>query len=331
MLAPERWYGITSARQTKSPVTLDPAPAIPTMPESSVLAPATRGRLLLLTAAFLWSTSGFFVKSPLLAELPQADRGPVLACYRALFAGCFLLPVLRRRAIRWRPLLLPMVVSFASMNLLFIMAMTRTTAAAAIFLQYTSTVWAFVFGFVFLKERVDGGSLFALVCALAGIAWIVRGDWGSANFVGNLIAIGSGVAYAGVILSLRALRNEDSAWLVVLNHLVSGLILLPWVLALNVSLRPGQWGLLAIFGVLQMGLPYMLFARGVRHVKIQEAALFPLLEPILNPVWVWLCWGEAVSTTTWIGGALILVGLVGRYLVFRPRAGPEACVPGTEY
>jgi drug/metabolite transporter (DMT)-like permease len=72
-----------------------------------------------------------------------------------------------------------------------------------------------------------------------------------------------------------------------------------------------------IFGIVQMGLPYVIFARAMRHVSMQEAGLLTLIEPILNPLWVRLFWGETVGTATWIGGGLILGGLGVRYLLLR--------------
>ena len=131
-----------------------------------------------------------------------------------------------------------------------------------------------------------------------------------------MLALGAGLAYAGVILSLRRLKGESAAWLVALNHLLAGLILLPWVLLNVVSLNASQWSLVALLGVMQMAVPYVLFARGVRSLRVQEAALLSLIEPILNPVWVWLFWGEEVKLSVWIGGSLILGGLAMRYVVF---------------
>jgi len=93
-----------------------------------------RSRLLLIASAVLWSTSGVLIKSPALELLPIAHRGAVLACYRALFAAAMMIPFVRLDTIRWRPMLLPMVLSFAAMNLLFVTSMTRTSAASAIFL-----------------------------------------------------------------------------------------------------------------------------------------------------------------------------------------------------
>lgn len=276
-----------------------------------------QGRLLVVTAALLWSTSGLFVKGGPLAELPPAERGPLLACYRAVFAAVFLLPFVRFRTVRWRPALLPMTLAFAAMNGLYVTALTRTTAAAAIFLQYTSAVWAFLLGVVLLKEPVDRANVVALVSAVGGIVCIVAGDWTGPHFAGNLIALASGLCYAGVVVGLRYLRDEDAAWLVFVNHALAGLVLLPWALHLELPLTGRQWTAAAAFGVLQMALPYVLFARGVRTVTAQEAALIPLIEPILNPLWVALVWKESVPAATLVGGALIVGGLAVRYLCFR--------------
>jgi drug/metabolite transporter (DMT)-like permease len=287
------------------------------MPLDPLPAHRTRDRLFLLAAAILWSTSGLFMKSPPLEAVPVSERGPLVACFRALLAGMCLVPFVNWRRARFHRQMAPMALAFAAMNFLFITAMTRTTAAAAIFLQYTGIGWAFLFGVVFLKEPVTRANLAALAFGLAGIAWIVGGEWHGSQFVGTLLALGSGLAYGAVITSLRALREEDSAWLVVLNHLVSAAVLLPWIVARGLIPSGAQWGVIALLGAFQMGLPYVLFARGMAGVPAQEAGLITLLEAILNPFWVWLFWGEEVAISTWIGGGLVLTGLLVRYLVFR--------------
>lgn len=274
---------------------------------------AARGRLLLVAASFLWSTSGVIVKSPPLAALPLEDRGPLVACVRALIAALCLMPFVSWRRIRFRPALVPMVLSFALMNTLFVTALTRTTAAATIVLQYTGTGWAFLFGALFLKERITRENFVALVFGLAGIGWIVAAGWNGDDLPGIVLALGSGVGYGGVIVSLRTLRSEDPAWLVVLNHLVSGLLLVPWVASRGLVPAGHQWTVLIALGGLQMGLPYLLFSRGIASLSTQEAGLITLLEAILNPLWVWLFWGEEIPEAVWIGGGLILSGLTLRY------------------
>jgi len=274
---------------------------------------ATRSRLLMLGAAVLWSTSGIMVKSPAVTDLPLAERGILLAFYRAVFATITLLPWLRPRAMRWRVALIPMVCSFAAMNLLYLTAMTRTTAAASTFLQYTSTVWTFLIGVLFLKETIDRGTLIALIGAIAGISWIVSDDWNSLNSFGNLIAIGSGMAYAGVIISLRQLRTEDAIWLVFLNHVFAMMVLLPWATSSETTLRAEQWTTLIFLGSVQMAIPYVMFSIAIRHILSHEAGLMTLIEPLLVPLWVAWAWHEPVNTATWVGGGLILGSLVLKY------------------
>jgi drug/metabolite transporter (DMT)-like permease len=84
---------------------------------------------------------------------------------------------------------------------------------------------------------------------------------------------------------------------------------------------PTEIGLLIVMAAVQFALPYVLFTRGIAHVPGAEASLIALIEPVLNPVWVALLYGENPSTATIIGGAVILGGLAVRYAVFREPAG----------
>lgn len=273
----------------------------------------THGRILLVVAVLLWSVIGVAVKSPLLRDVP----GPMFAGCRALTAGLFLLPFLRPSMIQFRWGLLPLVVSFASMNVTFIVSTQETTAAAAIFLQNTASLWAMLFGVFVLREPVIRGNVIALLFGLTGIAWIVYSDWEGERFFGNSVALLSGVTYAGVIISLRFLRSESPLWLILCCYLVSGIALFGWIVQGVQDLTPMQWTLLACIGPIQMGLPYVLFASSLKSVSPQEASLILLIEPLLNPTWVWLFCGEAISPSTAVGGVLILMGLTLRYTVFR--------------
>lgn len=289
------------------------------VPSSQAVLSLNRGRAFLVGAAVLWSLSGIIIKSPPIQEIPLVDRSLVLACYRGLFAAAALLPFVRWRRVRLRFSLVPSVTSFALMNVLYVAAFTRTTAGAAACLQYTSTVWVFLFGWLALKERVHRGNVIALLCSISGIAWILFSEQDGQRAEGNALALGSGLAYAGVILSLRWLRAEEPTWVTVVNHAVSGLALLPLVLPRHIELSALQWSLVAVLGLFQMGVPYVFAARGIALLNVQESALLVLLEPILIPVWAWLCWGEAIGRPTLIGGGLILGGLALRYALWPDR------------
>ncbi len=281
-----------------------------------------RARLLLVAASLLWSVAGVVVKSPLLSSIPLESRGPILACFRALFAGLVLLPFSKNRQWHWG--LVPAIATFTLMNATYVTGMTRTSAAAAIFLQYTSTGWAAIASYFWLKERFERTTLLPLCGAMLGIYWIVAGDSESGDFVGNLLALISGFFYAGVVVSLRALRNQDSTWLTAVIHLGAGICIAPWLLLVGVDLSAAQWVTIAALGALQMGVPYMLFAKGVRVVGTTEAALITVLEPILNPVWTWLVWGVPLDRNLWIGGSLILGTLLLKYAIdyWQARSGP---------
>jgi drug/metabolite transporter (DMT)-like permease len=135
-----------------------------------------------------------------------------------------------------------------------------------------------------------------------------------------LWGLAAALTYAGVVLSLRNLRDFDPAWLAALNHLVTALCLAPFAWTGAPAPQGVQWVLLACFGVFQMGVPYLLFTRGLKTISGHEATAIGMIEPLLVPLWVYLAWGERPAWWTAAGGALILVGLAVRFVELRRRA-----------
>lgn len=271
-----------------------------------------------VAAAALWSLSGAF-KGVLLEPTPLHLNEPAvlpmhIAFWRALAAGVVLLPLLRWRDLRLRPAMAGMVACFAAMNLMFVQALSRGTAANAIFLQYTAPLWLYVGGIYFFGEQPDRRSAWAVLLGLIGVGVMVADGWRGEQLDVVLLALGSGVMYAGVLMFLRGLRDESPAWLTVQNHLGAALLLTPLVVALP-SPSGGQLAWLALFGAVQMGLPYVLMARGLSNVSAQEAGTLTLLEPLLNPLWAYVVVPEKekLTLTTCIGGAFILGGIAVRY------------------
>ncbi len=282
-----------------------------------------QARLLVLTAAILWSTSGFFVKAPYLAGWP----GLTLAFWRAAFACVVLWPLVRRPQWSWK--LVPATATFLAMNCTYLTSMSMGSAANAIWLQFTAPVWVLLFGVFVFKEKADWRDWMLVVFAAAGVAVILHYESRGESLEAVLWGLASGVFYAGVVLSLRQLRSMESAWLVALNHLVTALILAPF--ALRGSHFPSglQWPLLAGLGIVQMGLPYVLFARGLRSIPGHEATGIGLVEPLLVPIWAYLAWGDRPAWWTLVGGGFILAGLVIRYSsVRKPRLVAEEIPPG---
>ncbi len=281
-----------------------------------------RGRVLVLTAAVLWSTSGFFAKAPLFEEWPLEQRGVCLAFWRALFACLLLVPLVRRPRLTWG--LLPMTLMFAAMNYTYLTSMTHTTAANAIWLQNVAPVWVFLIGVFLFRESVHPGDWALVLCGALGVGFILFFEARGEQLTGVLYGLASSVFFAGVVLSVRQLRNIDPAWLIALNLATTAVLLGPWALTGGTLPSAKQFGYLTAFGMFQLGLPYLLFARGVRRISGHEASGIALLEPILVPVWVFLAWGNASTYQppkwwTYVGGGLILLGLLLRYSPLAPR------------
>lgn len=288
-----------------------------------------RGRLLILAATVMWSTSGFFAKAPLMEAVAAEHRGIQLAFWRALFAALALFPFVRRPTWSWR--LVPAAATFAAMNITFLMAMTTTTEANAIWLQYTAPLWVFVVGVWWLAERATKNDYLMLLFGTLGVTIILffesrHARASDASQHGVVWGLLSGFFFAGVVLSIRALRNVDSVWVVAVCHLAAAVVLAPIVLTQQAFAAPLQFGPINLpppqilwwfgaFGVFQMGIPYVLFAWGTRAVTGHQAAFIALLEPLLVPFWVWLVWRHTAhyqSPAWWtlLGGSSILLGLL---------------------
>jgi drug/metabolite transporter, DME family len=263
-------------------------------------------------AAVLWSLGGVVTKLLELGPLP-------IAFYRSLFAGLVLLPLVPRARWQWRGALVPLGLAFGAMTGLFIGAVKATTAANAIYLQYTATFWMIPLGGWLLGEKPDRRSLMGVALALVGIAVIV--GWGydgrPGEPVGIVLGLASGLAYACVAVLFRRLRQLDPLWLSSVANLGAALALgAGMVVAQGTIPVPGHktMAVLVGFGVFQMAVPYVLFALGLRTITAIEAGLLALIEPLLNPVWVAIFHGEQPAPATLIGGLLLLAGLLCRLL-----------------
>lgn len=303
-----------------------------------------RARFYLVLAAVLWSSGSLFIrliKEPTALGVHTPNLSSIqIAFFRALFAGLVMLPLIRPSHVQFRPAMLGMVLTFAMMSGLYLTALDQGAAANAIFLQFTAPFWVYLIGVNFLGDRSERRATQAILIGLAGAMAIVIGGWPThlpASEQGceiRLLAmgVGSGVCYAGVVLFLKALGSYNTAWLVMLNNLGSAVAIGLVVLAVNGVTAWIDWltlptarqlAFLALYGVVQMAIPYWLFSRGLRTVSSQEAALITLLEPILNPVWAYLITPEKDTPTVpmLIGGSLILAALVWRYVPRRGNAG----------
>ncbi len=266
------------------------------------------GIALLVAASVLWSVSGVAVK------VVQAH--PIaFAFWRSAGAAAAVLPLALLtggRLPRWNLMLLSIGLYTAVVTLL-IAAMTGSSAGTGILLQYTGPIFCAMFAWLVFRRRIDGRTMLALAVGVAGILVIVL----MGTYDGRVVAIGvlSGVAFGGLILVLQRVESApggvNTFAVIFLNNLGCTLLLLPVCWRLGV-LHLETWRLLLVLatGVVQLALPYVLFQLALRRVGPVEASLLILLEPVLNPVWVWLAVGERPDAATFVGGAAILTAMV---------------------
>jgi drug/metabolite transporter (DMT)-like permease len=272
--------------------------------------------LCVVVAALMWSLGGLFSRllntdTPLGLHEPPLD--PVqIAVGRSVFAGLFFLPFCRPKRDSFRPLTAAMVLIYTVMIYLYVSALMRGSAANAIFLQYTAPFWVYPASVWLLGEPASRRALWAMLAAMAGVAVIVAGGPAGQGEV-MAMALGSGATYAAVLVCLRGLRDQPSRWLTMLNNLGAAVLL--WLYFRPELPRAGQVGFLAVYGILQLGIPYCLIAYGLRSVSPQEAGTITLLEPLFLTLWAYLIAPEAETPpwTTVIGGGIILAALAWRY------------------
>lgn len=266
--------------------------------------------LLLLTAIF-WSLGGVLLKA--VVWHPMAKAG-----IRCLFAGIVLAIWMRGRPWRFSRRQIAVAFAYAVTLTLFVIANDFTTAANAIFLQYTAPIYVALMSWWVLGERTRGMDWLWVCIAIAGIALFFRDSLGAGRWRGDLAALGSGISFATMVLLLRREREGSPEAGMLLGNAIVAVAALPWYF--DRIPAPGEWLVLGVLGVVQIGIPYILYAVAIRHVTANEAILIPALEPILNPVWVVLAQGEMPGPWALAGGLLVISAVLGRG--FTPKTLP---------
>ncbi|MGE3075411.1 MAG: DMT family transporter [Dehalococcoidia bacterium] len=293
------------------------------------LSPHQQGLVAVLCAAVLWSSGGLFIKWVSIDALG-------VTMWRSLLAGIVIWLVARppmRAPWRTNRVTWGIAISYALTLVMFVSATKLTTAASAIFLQYTAPLYLLITGAVFLRERATKLDLVTVAVAFGGMALFFVGKLDTDAMTGNLLAAGSGVMLAAMFTLLRApgCTNETRPEAMVLGNI----ILVVGLLAVNLgrgTSEPFTPGLkdsagLVFLGVVQIGFAYLLFGYGVANVQALEASLIGMLEPVLNPVWVFLFLGETPGWWAVLGGAIIVAAVsVRTFANERGRASARTAI-----
>ena len=271
-----------------------------------------KGVIFLMLAAAFWSFGGLWIKLITLDSLVIAGgRSAIAAVMIALLA----------RGASWKkptPAVWFGAIAYAGTVLLFVSATKLTTAANAILLQYTAPIYVALLSPLPLKERITRLDWLTVAAVMVGMSFFFMDQLSPDGMVGNLLAIVSGVFFALTVIALRRDHTRGaSLQMVLVGNIITALVGLPF--AVGVAPQGNDLLYLALLGIVQLGFGYILFVRGVGSVSAIEGALIPMLEPLLNPIWVMLFYGERPSLLSICGGFFVIAAVTVRGLYLAKR------------
>jgi drug/metabolite transporter (DMT)-like permease len=255
----------------------------------------------LFLSAFLWSTGGLLIK--LVSWNPIAIAG-----FRSGIAALFMLVIIKKPKITWSFPQIGGSIAYALAVITFVVATKLTTAANAILLQYSAPIYVALFGGWILKEKTKLKDWITILFVILGMVLFFFDEINMDNILGNLIAVFSGVVFAALVIFLRMQKDGSPIETTFLGNVLTAIIGLPFMFA---SEKPDSlgWVTLVILGVFQLGLAYVLYSVAIKNVTALEATIIPVIEPVLNPLWVFLFTKEAPGKWAIVGGVVIVISV----------------------
>ena len=259
---------------------------------------------LLVLTGVIWSTGGFMIK---LIPWPPL----VIAGLRSGIAALVIYLYNRPQKLPLGKYTLGGAVAYAVMVIFFVLANKLTTAGNTILIQYTAPVYVALIGFSFLQERVGLIDWITILFILFGLLLFFLDDLSATSLWGNIAALFSSFGFSGLILFLRKQKQGRPIDSVLMGNLLTFCICTPFIFQ-DVTFEANIWLKIVFLGIIQLGLAYILFTIAIKHVTALDAVIYPVIEPIFNPLFAYVFLGETLQFFAYIGGALVLMGVIGR-------------------
>lgn len=272
-----------------------------------------RGLAYVLISAVCFSLAGVLIK--VIPWNPISINGA--RCIFAIIPMYLYLRATGRRFHVNKQIIGGAILDFAMLET-FVIANKLTTAANAIVLQFTEPVWVILLGWVVFRSRPRASALVASTVVIAGIVCFFFDSLSAGGMLGNILAIASGLAYAGVFL-LKESPRCDFECAAILGFAACFVIGIPFypqetVFTFDIALT------IVALGVVQLGLAYLFLSKGLDAVSPVTASLTSTIEPLLNPILVAIVVGETIGPLS-IFGAVLVVGAATAYNVYAARNG----------
>ncbi len=272
------------------------------------------GVLMMVVTASLWSMAGLFIK--------MIDWNPfAIAGVRSFIASLVILAFLRKPKIYWSFPQVAAAVANAVTMLLFVAANKTTTAANAILLQYMAPVFTAFIGAALLKEKTRTEHWVAIFFVAVGMTIMFANKFDGGQLFGDIIALMSAVTFSLYFVFMR-MQKEGSP---LESNLLSQWIAAGVCLIVSLFLPMPQFtqksvAAILVLGIVQIGIPSILIAYAIKRISAVSANLIAVIEPVLNPVWVFLVLGEYPGINAITGGAVILFAVTGVSMISARRS-----------
>jgi len=262
-----------------------------------------KGILYCIIASTLWSTGGILIK--------QVSWNPVaISGARSFFAALVIFAYLRKPKVTKSKATILGSISCAGTVLFFVVANKLTTSANAILLQYTAPIFVAILGALILKESIHWYDIASIIVVSFGMVLFFIQNVSPGNTIGNIIAIFTGVCLAGVTISIKVQGDGSAIEITLFGNILAFLVSLPFIFNVVPDLRSIIF--IIILGVFQLGIPYIFYAKSIKYISALEAILIAVIEPLLNPLWVFIFTGENPGIYSIIGGAIVISAVLLR-------------------
>lgn len=274
-----------------------------------------KAMLLMAICAILWSIAGIFIKLISWNPLLIAGSRSLIA---AAVLGLFMMMTGRKFKINRYSIISG--IGLAGCLLCFVTANKLTTAANAIVLQYTAPIFIVIMSAVLFKKKMLASEIAVVLVTTVGIALFFFDQLSPGSVLGNIIAIIAGIFMAVMFVFTGQSANDDSTRMsgLLLAHMITSVIGISSLLFIEVHPTTMEFVYIAILGIFQLGIPYVLYSLASKNCSALACSLIGTLEPLLNPVWVFLFVGEAPGIFALIG-AVIVIGAITTWLLLQNR------------
>ena len=267
----------------------------------------SKGILAVFFTAILWSSGGLLIK---LISLNAMQ----LSFFRCSIAAVVFAILFRKKLLIVNGFTFLNALFYAAVLTTFVIATKTTTAANAIFLQSTAPIYVLIFEPIFTKTKLERINVITILVCFIGMIFFFIGEISPGHLQGNLVALISGITFASFFIGMKKNGKEFQQSSIFYGNIMVAIICIPFIMDLKPLSFNDLW-MVSFLGVFQIAIAYALFSYGLKRILAVEASILSMFEPVLNPVWVLIGYGEVPPLPAAIGGGIIIIAIFTRTLI----------------